>query len=252
MHKLFKNTVFVGKKAFFLPSCHSTNELASVLMSQKEPLNGTVIYTDYQSKGKGQRGNKWESEAGKNILLSVILDTSFIEPTQFFDLTVITSLAMCDFLNEYIRRDIKIKWPNDMYCANKKIAGILIENYIKQNTIEWCILGVGLNVNQTEFIEKNAISMAMICGQQFDREELINVLLQKLEQRYFALKRGDKKKLKEAYLENLYWRNEVHVFQSEGTYFNGKIVGIEPSGKLRIEVEEGLRIFDFKEVSFVK
>ncbi len=252
MHKLFKNTVFVGKKAFFLPSCHSTNELASVLMRQKEPLNGTVIYTDYQSQGKGQRGNKWESEGGKNILMSVILDTSFVEPSHFFDITIITSLAMHDFLSEYIRRDIKIKWPNDMFCEDRKIAGILIENYIKQNTIEWCILGVGLNVNQTQFMEKNAISMSMICGQQFEREELINVLLQKLEQRYFELKKGGKKKLKEAYLDNMYWRNEIHVFQSEGTFFNGKVVGIEPSGKLRIEAEDGLRIFDFKEVSFVK
>jgi len=145
LHKLFKNTVFIGKKAFFLPSCHSTNEMASVLMNNNQPLNGTVVYTDFQSRGKGQRGNSWESEERKNILLSVILDTSFVEPTNFFDLTIMTSLAIRDILLEYIKEGIKIKWPNDMYFGNQKIGGILIENYLKQNTIEWCILG-GKNI----------------------------------------------------------------------------------------------------------
>lgn len=252
MHKLFKNTVFIGKKAFFLPSCHSTNELASVLMTQKQPLNGTVIYTDFQSHGKGQRGNRWESETSKNILISTILETGFVEASDFFDLTIITSLAIHDFISEYVKQGIKIKWPNDMYYGNNKIGGILIENYIKQNVIEWCILGVGINVNQGKFQEKNAISMSNICGQEFDREELINVLLQKLETRYYQLEKGITKSLKREYLENLYWKDEIHVFQSEGTYFNGKIIGIESSGKLKMEVEEGERIFGFKEVSFIK
>jgi BirA family biotin operon repressor/biotin-[acetyl-CoA-carboxylase] ligase len=151
-----------------------------------------------------------------------------------------------------VKQGIKIKWPNDMYYGNNKIGGILIENYIKQNVIEWCILGVGLNVNQGKFQEKNAISMSNICGQEFDREELINVLLQKLETRYYQLEKGITKSLKREYLENLYWKDEIHVFQSEGTYFNGKIIGIESSGKLKMEVEEGERIFGFKEVSFIK
>ena len=252
MHKLFKNTVFIGKKAFFLPSCESTNELASALMTNKQPLNGTVVYTDFQSQGKGQRGNRWESEPAKNILMSVILETGFVEPTNFFDLTIVTSLAIHDFLKEYIQQGVKIKWPNDLYYGEKKIAGILIENYIKQNSIEWCILGVGLNVNQVQFQEPHAISMANICCQEFDREELINMLLQKIEARYFQLEKGITRAMKKEYLDNLYWKGEIHVFQSEGTYFNGKITGIEPSGKLIMEVEEGKRTFDFKEVSFVK
>ncbi|HSH20263.1 MAG TPA: biotin--[acetyl-CoA-carboxylase] ligase, partial [Draconibacterium sp.] len=193
MHKLFKNTVFIGKKAFFLPSCHSTNEMASILMTNKQPLNGTVVYTDFQTSGKGQRGNSWESEEAKNILMSVILETGFVEPANFFDLTIMTSMAIHDVLSEYLQEGVKIKWPNDMYCGGKKIAGILIENYIKQNSIEWCILGVGLNVNQIKFKEPNAISLANICGQQFDREELVNMLLQKLEKRYFQLEKGKTK-----------------------------------------------------------
>ncbi len=243
---------FVGKKAFFLPSCHSTNEIASVLLTDKQPLNGTVIYTDYQSMGKGQRGNSWESEDGKNILASIILDTKFLEPTDFFELTIITSLAIHDFLAEYLKEDIKIKWPNDLIYEDKKIGGILIENYIRKNVIEWCIVGVGLNINQLEFQEKKAISLANICGQQFDREELTNLLLQKIEERYFQLQKGKINKMRKEYLSNLYWKDEIHVFQSEGTFFNGRIIGVETSGKLKMELDDGERLFDFKEVVFIK
>lgn len=252
MHKLFKNTVFIGKKAFFLPSCHSTNEMASVLITNEEKLNGTVIYTDYQSAGKGQRGNQWESEHGRNILISIILETRFVDPPNFFDLTIITSLAIHDLLLDYCSERIKIKWPNDLMFGDKKIGGILIENYIKQNTIEWCIVGVGLNINQLDFQDPQAISLATICGQSFDREELVNLLLQKVESRYFELKKGNINSIKKAYLANLYWKDELHVFQSEGTYFNGKIIGVAQSGKLKMEVEAGERWFDFKEIKFIK
>ncbi len=215
-------------------------------------MNGTVIYTDYQSKGKGQRGNSWESEEGENILISIILDTKFVEPTDFYDLTIITSLAIHDLLSDYLKKDIKIKWPNDLIYESKKIGGILIETYIRQNIIEWCILGVGLNINQKKFRDENAISLADICGQRFDREELTNLLLQKVEAKYFQLQKGDIKSLRKEYIANLYWKNEIHVFQSEGSYFSGRILNVEPAGKLRMETENGERLFDFKEVKFIK
>ena len=252
MHKLFKHTVFVGRKAFFLPSCHSTNEVASELLSKKEQTNGMVIYTDYQTKGKGQRGNTWESDRSKNIMISMVLETSFVEPTDFFNLTIVASLAIQELLSEYLKDTVKIKWPNDLMYENKKIGGILIENYIRNNVIEWCIVGVGLNINQENFMEKRAISLANICGQQFDREELTGLLLQKVEAKYYQLKRGGVKQLWDAYLARLYWKDEIHVFQSRGQFFNGRIIGVAPSGKLKIELDEGERYFDFKELVFVR
>ncbi len=252
MHKLFKNTVFIGKKTFFLPSCHSTNDLASVLITEQKAKNGTVIYTDYQSSGKGQRGNYWESNREENILISTILDTKFVIPTDFFDLTIITSLAIYDLLKEYLKEEIKIKWPNDLMYMNKKVGGILIENFINQNKIKWCIVGVGLNINQQEFNEKNAISLSMICNQTFNREELINLLLQKLEARYFQLQKKKMEYLRKEYLNSLYWKDEVHVYRANGMNFNGKIKGVENSGKLRIELDSGVRLFDFKEIEYIK
>lgn len=252
MHKLFKNTVLIGKKALFLPVCHSTNDVAASLFNDKEAEHGKVVYTDFQSGGRGQRGNMWESENGKNILLSVILDTSFLDPSAVYNLTMMTSLAIHDTLSEYISHSLRIKWPNDIYFETQKIAGILIENFIRQNVIQWCIAGMGININQVVFNEKKAVSLAMVCGQQFHRDELIEVVLQKLESRYATLKAGRTSELKRDYETRLYWKDEIHVFQAEGKYFNGRILLVEDSGKLCMETENGLRLFDLKEIVFVE
>ncbi len=252
MYKLFKNTAFIGKKALYLPTCHSTNETAASLLVGNKHINGSVIYTDYQSKGKGQRGNSWESESGKNITLSVILNTAFLDIKNHYYLTIITSLAIHEFLRDYLKHSLYIKWPNDIVCQNSKIAGILIENYIRSSSIEWCIVGIGLNINQTEFETEGAVSLANICNQKFDRQELMELMLRKIEHYYDRLKREELFGLKKEYLQHLYWKDEVHVFQSEGTYFNGRILGISEQGKLHMELEDGERYFDLKEVKFIK
>ncbi len=252
MHKLFYNTVFIGKKAFHLPTCHSTNELAAVMISNNKAVDGTVIYSDKQLHGKGQRGNSWESEQSKNLLFSIILKADFIDPSDNFFLTQISSLAIYDFLTEYVKTGLKIKWPNDIVYSNKKIAGILIENFIQKDKIEWTILGIGVNINQIRFETPEAISLSDICGQQFDREELLTLLLQRLEKRYIDLKNGKIDEIRKNYLKNMFWKDEIHVYQSEEGYFNGKILGVNQSGKLHVEMETGTRYFNFKELKFIK
>ncbi len=252
LHKLFSNTVFIGKKALFLPVCSSTNEMAAGLIAEKNTADGTVIYTDKQLQGKGQRGNTWESEAGQNLSFSIIFEAGFIHPEDNFFLTQITSLALIDFLEDYISVGLKIKWPNDIVYFEKKIAGILIENYIQRNRIEWSIVGIGLNINQVNFKAPNAVSLAGICNQTFNRNELLSLLLQKIEKRYFQLKRLQYEKLHQDYLRNLYWRDEIHVFHTEEGYFNGKIAGVNKRGKLHVKVEDGDRYFDLKEVKFIR
>jgi BirA family transcriptional regulator, biotin operon repressor / biotin---[acetyl-CoA-carboxylase] ligase len=252
LHKLFKHTGLIGKKALFLPACHSTNEIAARLVAEQKAEHGHVVYTDFQTKGRGQRGNSWESENGKNLLLSVVLDASFIDPENVYNLTLLTSLAIHDTLSEYIPEGLKIKWPNDIYYYNRKIAGILIENFLRQSVIQWSIAGMGININQEIFHEKYAISLAQICRQQFDREEIIQLLIQNIENRYKELKQGQSERLRSAYLSKLYWKDEIHVFQSDGKFFNGRIESVEYSGKLKIALEQGHRLFDLKEVVFVK
>lgn len=252
MHKFFNNTVFIGKKAFYLPSCHSTNDMAAVLIADGSAADGTVLYTDYQTEGKGQRGNYWESTAGSNLIFSVILNARFLEPSDNFQLTQITSLAIYDLLSEYLKRGLTIKWPNDIVFNNNKMAGILIENFIKQNRLEWTIVGIGLNVNQKVFDAQGATSLSVECAQLFDREELLHLLMQHLEKRYFQLKALKLQKIRNDYLKNLYWKDEIHVFQSEEGYFNGKILGVNKNGKLHVKIESGDRFFDLKEIKFIK
>lgn len=252
MHKLFKHTGLIGRKALFLPACHSTNAVASEQVALRKAEHGLVVYTDFQTSGRGQRGNSWESENGKNILLSVVLDASFIDPENVYNLTIVTSLAIHDTLSDYVQQGLKIKWPNDIYHDDRKIAGILIENFLRLHIIEWSIAGMGININQTEYHEKKAVSLAQICRQKFDREELIQLLLQNIEARYKELKQGHSERLKTAYLARLFWKDEIHVFQADGRFFNGRIESVENGGKLRIALEEGHRLFDLKEVVFVK
>jgi BirA family biotin operon repressor/biotin-[acetyl-CoA-carboxylase] ligase len=252
LYKVFAKTAFIGKKAVFLPSCHSTNDIAALFVTEQKAVHGKVVFTDFQTKGKGQRGNVWESAQGENITFSVLLNVPFVDPADNFLLTIVASLSIHDFLSDYLRDQVKIKWPNDIMVGGRKIAGILIENFIKKSSLEWSIIGVGLNVNQAEFGAFNATSLANLCQQRFDREEVMDMLLCYMEKRYMQLKRGETKNLREHYLLHLFWKDEVHVFKTKNTFFNGCITGVSDMGKLAIETEDGTRQFAFKEVEFIK
>ena len=252
MHKIFTKTVFVGKKVLFLPSCHSTNAIASQLVNNHDTTNGQVVITDYQTEGRGQRGNSWESEPGENILISVLFDVSFLDATESFQLTIMASLAISDSLNEYLPTKTKIKWPNDIYVDNRKISGMLIENNIVSGTIESTIVGLGINVNQSHFAEKKATSLKLECKQKINKNEFLELCILNLEKRYFQLRKSGIRDMKKEYISRFYWVDEIHVFKSDGEYFNGKILDVDNSGKLRLELEEGQRVFDYKEIEFVK
>src|SRR3569832_312153 len=143
-------TLFIGQNAIYVKSLASTNSYASDLLRQIELSEGSLIYTFEQEKGRGQRGNSWESEPNKNLTLSLVLHPRFLHPFQQFLLTKITSLAVADLMAEVLAfanksHKIHIKWPNDIYVDDKKIAGILIENYLRENTIQHSVIGVGIN-----------------------------------------------------------------------------------------------------------
>lgn len=250
MHKFSPDTLFIGKKIVFLPSCHSTNDIAASLVPDKKTYEGTVVITDNQLAGKGQRGNSWEAEPAKNLTLSVILKPTFLQiPDQFY-LSIITSLAICDVLQKYLPRGLKIKWPNDIYYYDNKLGGILIENTIQYNKMAFSIVGIGLNINQIRFRNPNAISLAGASGKIHARENILEALLQRMEARYLQLKGGDRQKVREEYYQHLYWWNEEHVFQSRD-FFTGRITGIDGQGRLGIEAGVNIHYFDIKEVRFV-
>ena len=154
----------------------STNSYLQNLLDKGEDVADNIVVTDFQTSGKGQGKNVWQSEDGKNLLFSIALDMSFLKAEDQFLLTQMVSVSMINVLKNYLPEDsLFIKWPNDIYFNNKKIAGILIKNEIKGIMLGTSIIGIGLNVNQTDFDESlpNPISMKMITGKDYDLEEIL-------------------------------------------------------------------------------
>jgi len=250
-YKFFAKTLFIGKKVYFLPECHSTNTEAAILVAKKNEIEGAIVLTDFQSLGKGQRGNTWESDRGKNIILSLILKPKFIKPTSQFALHTICSLAIYDTLFPYLGKKLKIKWPNDIYYEDRKLCGILIENSIRGSKIDNAIVGIGLNVNQINFEAENAASLKEITLKEFERWSLTESLLMNFERRYLQLKNNLSKQLHEEYLTKLYRLNEKHFFSTFDETFLGVIQSVNEQGKILIEDNSGVKAYDFKEVSFI-
>lgn len=251
MHKIFTNTIFIGKNVIYLPTCHSTNDIATEIASKKDISEGTIIITDNQTAGKGQRGNSWEAEEGKNLTLSIILKPHFLDISEQFFLNIIISLSIHDLFSQYIHHGLSIKWPNDIYFYDNKIGGILIENSIRNNQLENVVAGIGLNINQKKFKNENALSLGIICNQEFDLQELLPLLIRSIEIRYLQLKKGNKQNIINDYLHVLYWINEKHLFKAE-TLFEGVINGIDSVGRLIIKENKKIRYFNNKEVVFIR
>ena len=251
MHKIFAKTLFLGKRVVSLPQCHSTNEEASELIASNRESEGTVVITEYQLAGKGQRGNMWESERGKNVMISIILNPRFMNPTAQFALHTICSLAIYDSLFPLLGNKLKIKWPNDIYYGDKKICGILIENSVRGNTVDSSIIGIGLNVNQVVFTTPNATSLKEIMLEEIDRYDLIENILLHLEKRYLQLKSNKTLELRMEYKLKLYRLNESHLFTNDQGKFLGEIRGVNEFGSLLIEDDTEVKSYNFKEVKFV-
>jgi BirA family biotin operon repressor/biotin-[acetyl-CoA-carboxylase] ligase len=252
LYKIPANTQIIGKKIICLPTCHSTNDIASEIASQIE--EGAVVITHHQTKGRGQRGNAWEAEAGANLTFSVVLKPSFLPVHQQFYLNIAVTLAIIDALYTFLPDDkLKIKWSNDIYYADAKLGGILIENTLEVINIKSAIVGIGLNINQTQFSHPKAISLKNILQIDFFLPEVLEKILECLEMRYLALKDKKFSSLRQDYLSRLYWYKEEHLFRDDaGSEFVGQIIGVQENGRLIIQVEGGVYFFNFKEVIFVK
>ena len=198
-------------------------------------------------------GNTWQSEPGKNLLFSILLFPDFLNVLNQFELSKVISLALVDVTRE-LSNDISIKWPNDIYVQRKKIAGILIENVITGNSIIRSIAGIGLNINQEQFPGNipNPTSLLLETGCQFDMTELQDQIICRIEHWYNVLYREEFKKIDREYLNHLYGINEIKEFISDGKKFRAKIAGIDQTGELILEYENGSKAkFGFKEVIYM-
>jgi BirA family transcriptional regulator, biotin operon repressor / biotin---[acetyl-CoA-carboxylase] ligase len=252
LYKIPARTLFIGKKLVFVPECHSTNTLANELSENTSVPEGTVILTDHQTAGRGQRGNSWETAPASNLTLSIVINPKFLSVKDHFFLNIFTSLTIHDLLRDKLNATVNIKWPNDIMVNGKKICGILIENQIQGHEVSKAVVGIGLNVNQTIFSTPSATSMALESDHAFNREEVLDELCSLFETRYLQLRQGKLNELHQAYLGSLYWRDEKRTFETQGGEFSGVISGVDRSGKLVVATASESRLFDLKEIKYVR
>lgn len=253
----FNNTVFIGKVFIDPGEVDSTNSYAlQMLKLPVVPIAGTVIFSSSQTKGRGQRGNLWYSENGRNIALSIILYPRFLFVQQQFYLSMAVALGVCRFLQHLIPTDeVFIKWPNDLYVQHKKIGGILIENSLTGNMLSVSVVGIGLNTNQTHFKQlPNATSLSLVTDRQFELIPLAQKLCEYVEATYFMLQPDKLADLKRQYLQKLYQFGVNRHFRrtANGDKLYGRISNVLDNGRLLLTyADEQAESFDIKEIEWV-
>lgn len=239
-----------------IESVESTNQLANDLINQSGLQEGTVIWADEQIHGKGHAGNSWESEKGKNLTFSLVLKPVFIPPAEQFIITKMISVAIRKVVLKFLPQEaVKIKWPNDIYIIDDKVAGILIQNILKGNEIEYTVIGIGLNINQEKFNSDapNPVSLIHYSGEVFSVEDILSKMLVEIGAIYDqSASKSYLDDLDEAYLENLYRYKQLSNFRQGKKIFKATLEGIGEYGRLKLKGEDDkISLFEFKEVEFV-
>ena len=228
----------------------STNDLAR----GTEYHDGDIVWADFQTAGRGQRGHTWESHKGENLTFSVVLEPTFLPVKEQFMLLEAVALSLKDFFAEQ-GVATAVKWTNDIYVGDSKAVGILIEHAYSGGRLSRTIVGIGINVNQREFSADipNPVSLSMLTGKSYDLEPLLRSFERSLAERYRQLKEGEWDLLQADYHSSLYRLNEWHTYAlPNGARFEGAIRGVQTTGELIVEDRKGVKNgYLFKEIEFV-
>ena len=244
----------IGQTIIELDSVDSTNNYLSKLANETIVENGSVILAHYQTNGKGQRGNTWESEKGSNLTFSIYLEVSFLKVTQNFILSMMVCNSVHELISKYTDKAV-IKWPNDLLIDDKKVCGILIENSIQGNSLSKSIIGIGINVLQDVF-EKNtqATSLQLHTAIQLDKKKVLNEFLALLSKNYTLLSQGNQLAIKNYYYQHLlgYKSKLTYSWTATSERFVGEILEVEDTGLLRMEINmKEIRVIEMKEIKLV-
>lgn len=233
----------------------STNDYLKNLLTKVKPLAPfTVIMAKSQTAGKGQRGNVWNSEPNMNLTASYLLYPDNLSISKQFLLTIVSSLAVYDAIQQYNPKDVSIKWPNDILIKNKKIAGILIENKIAQQQIKNSIVGIGVNVLQQEFpheIRHKTTSLHLENPQHKISILDLALSIQRNLEKYQKLAQTDSKSILERYNQHLYNRGIWADYEYEGKTVVGRIIEVNLDGLLNIEMEGVIQKIDLKGITYL-
>lgn len=236
-----------GSVLIQLASVDSTNNYTANLIEQGSCQDGSVIMADYQTNGRGQRGNSWQSVSSTNLLFTLAFQPKFALEEQ-----IRCSWYIALIWQQCLRRfgiAAQIKWPNDLFVNGQKIGGILIEQQLKGQHIDWCIVGCGINVNEAP-VHLNATSIFNELGQKFKPLTVLMEFLDLLNGQQ-ALLNGDFAVLKAKYEAELYLYGHTHSFiLPDGATLTGQIVGVDSKGFIRIETQEETLSFDNQQIKF--
>lgn len=229
---------------------NSTNELAKSILREKKESLPFLVKANFQTSGKGQYTKSWESNPGENLLFSIAFRPEKVSIEDQFIISKVIAVSLLEVLQDLTHK-VSIKWPNDIYIDNKKIAGILIENAIIGQNIDSCVIGIGFNVNQTQFSEllPNPTSLKLLNSKLLD----IDLLKDKIVNQFF-LNMEAFKKVEELYDKHLYRKGELGLFRDDlGNDFLGVILGINAIGQLLLRVENSIvRSFSNNEIQYLK
>ena len=242
-------------KILHFDEINSTNVYLYDKISEKNDISDAVVVASHQSAGRGMDKNKWESEAGKNLLFSIALNVNFLEAENQFKISQAVSVAIIETLSQFIdNQGLYIKWPNDIYFGDKKLAGMLIQNNIEGRMMGISIIGIGLNVNQIEFSKDipNPISLKQISLKDFDLDELLDAMIVKIKSSVESLRsKENQDKINEKYILKSYrfgiWADYFYHNQVKSMIING----FDKYGRLLLHDKEGAEIVcDVKELQF--
>ncbi|MHA7943171.1 biotin--[acetyl-CoA-carboxylase] ligase [Formosa sp. 3Alg 14/1] len=237
-----------------LDAIDSTNTYLKQLSSCELLEDYTVVVANTQTMGRGQMGTVWESEPAKNLMFSVFKDVSFLAVEKQFYISMVTAVAIYTAFKKLMLPKVQIKWPNDILSANKKICGVLIENIVTQSGLRDSILGIGVNVNQTNFKGlPKASSIVNKTGRIFHLDEVLHHILIELKECFAWLESGQYDKIKAEYESVLFKKNKPSTFlDAEGLMFGGFILGVTEFGNLKVLLEdEIIKEFDLKELTLL-
>ena len=235
-----------------LDSVDSTNNYAMAQVHAGMAKHGMAWFAREQATGKGQRGHGWDSESGKNIALSLVLQPELLNITQGFFLSATVALACHELFSIYAGDETSIKWPNDLYWRDRKAGGILIENVQQGAAWKYAIAGVGININQTTFNSelKNPVSIKQITGKDHDAARLGEELYELIMKRTSAMKTISFEKTLKAYNQHLFGLNKTVRLKKGNAVFETVIKEVNTYGQL-VTVDAVERTFEFGEVSWV-
>ncbi len=242
------------RQIIHLEETESTNSYLKELIKSEQLVEGSVVVADFQTAGRGQVGNSWFSSKGDNLLFSLLIYPTEIPANEQFIISRITSLAIKNTLDQFTD-DIRIKWPNDIYWKDKKIAGILIENNLQGKVIENSIIGIGLNLNQQIFpIElPNPVSLRQITATEYDKNYILDLLMKEFFLLYRSLQQGEKQVIEDEYMLDLYRVNGYYWYEDANGKFQAEIDNVLSSGHLVLRMLETKekKVYAFKEITFI-